>query len=528
VGSKQGIDSLVTIHKQPVPSRCVATGGRSTIERAAAGIKKPGGDGLGCERLIMASDENSGELTPAARRRLQKLYEHACKLVQNENHEYATELLTQCVLGDPMNCEYLEKFMENLRKKYKNNKKGAPLGQLSSMGLRGAVKKGVSKKEWDEVLKNGLAVLKVNPWDVPTLTAMATACEGKMYFDPELYFLKYARDTVPKDPDVNRLCAIALGKRGQFDQAIVCWHVVEQARPDDEEPRRSIATLTVERARGKMDGGAPRAGGGQQIEQQLSPIDKLRQKIEHEPMAVANYFELSQLYINEDRFQEAEELLGQAYEVSGGNVDVREKWEDAQIRSLRHQLVQAGDALKRKPTPEAEQELKRVRKKLAEQELKTWKNRCERYPNNLEYKYQLAVRCRAAGNIEEAIKEFQMARNDPRRKGVCMLELGRCFVKIKQYGLAMRHFQSAIEDIPDRDGENKKESFYLAGKLAMALKEREMAEKYLNTLAGMDFSYKDVSALLDKLEKWRHDEESGANKERKSEAEGGDARDEGS
>jgi len=28
------------------------------------------------------------------------------------------------------------------------------------------------------VIKNGVAVLKINPWDVPTLTAMATAMDG--------------------------------------------------------------------------------------------------------------------------------------------------------------------------------------------------------------------------------------------------------------------------------------------------------------------------------------------------------------
>ncbi|MGA2035250.1 MAG: hypothetical protein ABSG68_23635, partial [Thermoguttaceae bacterium] len=53
--------------------------------------------------------------------------------------------------------------------------------------------------------------------------------------------------------------------------------------------------------------------------------------------------------------------------------------------------------------------------------------------------------------------------------------------------------------IPDRDADNKKEALYRAGKLAMGIRDRTAAEKYLSILAALDFTYRDVSALLDKL-----------------------------
>ena len=73
----------------------------------------------------------------------------------------------------------------------------------------------------------------------------------------------------------------------------------------------------------------------------------------------------------------------------------------------------------------------------------------------------------------------------------------------------MSHYESAIQEIPDRDADNKKRALYLAGRLAMALKDLEAAEKHLTTLAGLDFTYKDVSALLDKIAKLRENPESG-------------------
>ena len=108
-----------------------------------------------------------------------------------------------------------------------------------------------------------------------------------------------------------------------------------------------------------------------------------------------------------------------------------------------------------------------------------------------------------AKRYEEAIQELQMAQSDSRRKGVCLLVLGECFQQIKQYRLAKSHYESAIQEIPDRDIEHKKKALYLAGRLAMYLKDVEMAEKHLTALAAMDFTYKDISRLLDKLAKLR-------------------------
>ena len=111
------------------------------------------------------------------------------------------------------------------------------------------------------------------------------------------------------------------------------------------------------------------------------------------------------------------------------------------------------------------------------------------------------------GRFNEAIAEYQQARNDPRRRGVCMLALGQCFQQIKQYRLAMSHYESAIQEIPDRDPQNKKLALYLAGRLATAMKNLDAGEKHLTALAGLDFSYRDVSQLLDKIGQLRENPE---------------------
>jgi tetratricopeptide (TPR) repeat protein len=184
---------------------------------------------------------------PNVRRRLQQMFDHGNKSLMKGDFSYATEMFTQCVLGDPGNLVYLNSFLGCLYRQYNNNKKGSTLAGVKGMGARGSMKKSAMQKNWPEVLKSGVEVLKLNPWDKGALTEMATACEALEYDEIQLRYLKAALEVDIKDPDVNRLAGRALGKQGKFDDAIVCWHRVQQAKPEDEEARRAIGDLAVEK-----------------------------------------------------------------------------------------------------------------------------------------------------------------------------------------------------------------------------------------------------------------------------------------
>ena len=126
------------------------------------------------------------------------------------------------------------------------------------------------------------------------------------------------------------------------------------------------------------------------------------------------YYELAQLYTREDRFELAEEILAQAFEASGGNADVLERWEDAQLRTFRHKIMSASDPEKKRAMQE----------EYYHKELAYFKRRCERYPHNVFFRYDLGLRYMYTKQYNEAIRELQLSRNDPRRKGVSILALG--------------------------------------------------------------------------------------------------------
>jgi len=458
-------------------------------------------------------------LPPAKRKRLQQCFEHAGRQMAQDSYDYATELFSQCVVGDPANLVYWQNFLGNLQKKYNNNKTGSKLAQFKARSSRSAVKKSKQHGDWEGVIKNGVEVLKINPWDVSALTAMADACEELAFEDITLVFLKNALEANPKDPEVNLQCAKVLRARAQFDQAIACLHRIEQVRPDDEEIQRLIADLAVEKTihqGGYEDAeGAKRkmVAGAQAQQRTVSEEERLQREIAKEPQNLPKYIELSELYLRDEHYEKAETVLARAFEVSDGDADIRERWEDAQLRGLRYQVIMARKKAEESGSEEAKHRWKRLRKRLLGKELEFYKHRCERFPNNLAYKYDLGLRYQLNGQYLEAVKEFQLAKNDPRRKGLCQLALGQCFQQIKQPRLAMNHYEMAIQEIPDRDASKKKDALHLAGKLAIALRNLDAAEKHLTTLAGLDFNYKDVSALLDKVSELREKEDKGPESE---------------
>jgi tetratricopeptide (TPR) repeat protein len=456
-------------------------------------------------------------IPPAKRRRLQQCFEHGSKMNAAGNFDYATEMYTQCVTGDPANPIYVKSFLANLQKKYNNNKSGSKMASVKGMGIKGSLKKASMQKDYSALITTGLEMLKLNPWDTTTLTEMARACEELEYDECQLEYLRMAQDADMKDPEVNRAFGRALGRLGNFDEAIACWQRVNLAKPGDEEAVREIGNLTVEKTIKK--GGYDTAESSTDVrakkglisteeetgDKRLSPQQQLERAIAKNPADVNKYVELVELHLRDEHFDKAEEVLTRALAASGGEVGIREKLEDVQLRRARQSLIIAEKKAREEKTEASINLYNQIKAELNNKELQVYSNRCDRYPTNLGFKYELAVRLQKAKKYTEAIKLFQEARSDLKRKGQVFMALGQCFAAIKQYKLSLTNFEAAVTEIPEREIDMKKEALYLAGKLAVHLKDLDTGDKHLSALASLDFGYKDVSEWLDKLAKLRED-----------------------
>jgi tetratricopeptide (TPR) repeat protein len=470
-----------------------------------------------------AAPAPSGEtMSPAMRRRLQECLQRGVQNTQSGNFEYATELLTQCITGDPGNLVYTQAFLGNLHRKYNNNKKGSTLAGMRSVSAKAGMMNASRKKDWIGLIKAGTEVLKINPWDVSALLQIANACAESSFVECRLAYLKAAQDADPKNVEVNRECAKALESIGQYDQAIACWTRVDSlTKGGNDEARREIAKLQVEitmNAGGvKRDAESAEDANGGPAPQKSAPTSAsaptaqkrtraqdLEQQISDSPAEILAYAELAELHAKAEKWGDAEKALNRGLEATGGDIRLREQLEDIQIRRAKQQSLIADKQTSEQKTPETTAQSQKMRAELNRLELDVFRKRVERYPTNTHFKYELGLRLKLAGNFSEAIKLLQDARQDPKHRGQVMLDLGECFQQIKQYNLAMQHYKKAIEEIPEREEEQRKKALYRAGVLAQGLDDMESAEKYFTQLAERDYGYRDVSDRLDKIASLRN------------------------
>jgi len=455
-----------------------------------------------------ASVPSTAALSPAERSRLMRCFQTGTQALQSNqsNPDYAVDMFAACVVGDPGNAVFLQAFLGALKKKFAGRKAGS-LTSFFSAGSRAMLKKLASSAQWRDVIKQGVEIVKNNPSDHTSLLAMAEACGNLMFPDAQAFYLRAALDASPADPEVNKQCARFAANQGHFDQAIECWRRISRTKGLAEESEREIARLSVEKTivagQGMVGRGAPKAAAAKPDEQAQTGgrIAELRQAIQRNPADIESYLELADLLERDAKVDEAERVLHTALDASGNELKVREHLEDRQIRWAKHKVLIAEKRLAADDTPDNRTAVERLRAAQLKQEIEVFASRCERYPENLTWKFELAMRLKVAGNHAEAIRNFQETMKDTRRRGAVALELGECFQKIKQYQLAMQNYQTAVEALGDREMELRKRALYRAGVLATGLEDVDAAKKYLSTLAGLDFGYRDVAQRLERLDK---------------------------
>lgn len=465
-------------------------------------------------------------IPPAVRQRLQKQYEHALKSSEKGEYDYATQFLTECVVEDPGNVVYLQGFLNNLQKKYGPKKKGARFAGIKSTGHRMSLSRAAGKGDWKGAFQAGCAALALNPWDADALVGLADASKTLRLDASRLRYLQLALEVDPKSADVHREMALALQDFGQFDQAISHWRKVVEAKPEDEEATQAVSRLSVEQTiqkggydptllanTARREAGKPHEGkpvsvahlsrGGAPIpvhEPSFTPEERLLAAIEVEPTVIENYLRLGDIYMHQDRLDDAERMYERGSQASGGgDMQARERLEELLIKraSRRHDSARAH--YEHEKTPEAKQLFDRARIDKNQVELEVYAARADRDKNNLRVQFELGMRLKTAGKYREAISAFQAARGEPKRKALVLIELGECFQKIEQYKLALSHYEQAVEAVDPADMETRKLALYRAGVLATGLRELDLAERRLGELAGLDFGYRDVADRLDKL-----------------------------
>jgi tetratricopeptide (TPR) repeat protein len=128
--------------------------------------------------------------------------------------------------------------------------------------------------------------------------------------------------------------------------------------------------------------------------------------------------------------------------------------------------------------------------------LEETKQRADRYPNDLQIRFELGELYFKAGKINEATQEFQKAQNNPHKRIQALSYLGQCFSKKNMFPLAARTLEAALKEKVGFDDE-KKDLIYALGSVYEKMGKTKEAIDQFQEIYAIDIGYKDVATKVD-------------------------------
>jgi len=490
----------------------------------------------------MASNDASHltPVTPEHRRAAAGQYERANQVIATGNFDYGIQLLLSCCKLDPANLIYRQTLRRTEKAKYKNNMRGSVLAGMRTWAARARIKAARRGGDHLKVLEQGEQVLTYNPWDTGAQMEMAEAADSLGLLDLAVWCLEQARQKNPHDLAVNRALARMYEKRGNFTQAIALWELIRKADPRDVEAqdkaKNLAATDTI--ARGHYDEVVPEAEDAEidpDAKPGMRPVDakapvrqanpktptprddkttapfpaergersagevgRMKTRIEADPTNANAYLHLASHYRRLGQLEQAREVLQQGIAPTGGHFELCQELADVEIEPFRANLAITEDKLRVNPQDEELRRLRiRLRKEINSRELEIYRQKADRYPTEMANRFELGLRLLRAGQNDEAIRELQAARADPRNHWRALLYLGYCFKNRNNWRLAKRNFEEALQQMPPGEDAARKEVLFQLAQGAAEAREWSFAVDMGHELANLDFTYNDIGRLLD-------------------------------
>jgi tetratricopeptide (TPR) repeat protein len=433
----------------------------------------------------------------------------------NTNHDYAINLLMECVRMDPANLLVRQTMRRAQKAKYDNNLRGSRMAMITTAGSRARLKNCKRTAEHLRVLEIGEEILNSNPWDLGVQMDMAESADALGLLDMAVFMLDQARQKDSKDPSLNRALARLFEKRGNFKHAIALWQIVKDLDPSDVEANHKAKDLaaseTIQRGNyGSNDSSAllptlnkPATKSGmipKVAKQVVSPLEQFQKAIKLDPTQVEPYLELAKWYRQQDNFDEAKRILEDGLAATGQHHRIQEAIAIIEIEPLRIDLQLAARRLETTNPDDLEeiQELiSKLKTEIQSREIENLRNQADRQPNDLKGRLDLGIALFEAGRYDPAIVELQVVRKDTRLAWQAFIYLGKCFRKRRNWRLAQRNFADALNALPKQEEKGRKEVLYELATGHAEAGEWTNALEYGNELANHDYSFRDIGTLLD-------------------------------
>ena len=448
-------------------------------------------------------------------RPIRELFEKATLAYQRNNFDYAIQILNGVLHQEPgffearqlLRATQQQKPQEKtgLFRKLVGGAGNAPLLVKGQLALRNNPKDALSAAE---------SILNSDPGNTSAHKLLAEGAMALGLTKTAVMALETVIASDPNDAKVARNLAGLYFQQDQLDKAEELYRNLMVKRPDDTELPQTLKNLAarrmlVEKGYGAVESGnssyrdlikdkeealhleqANRSTKDDTIADRL--IAEYEVQLKNEPNNRRTLRAIAELHSQKKEFDRAIGYLRGVIAAEGNSDPTVEKAiADIEAKRVDHALSRldpaATDFVERKSELEAQRDA---------QALAECKGRAERFPSDLQIRFELGSLHFKAGRFSDAIQELQRAQNSPQRRTAAINMLGQCFASRKMWDLAARTFYNALKEKPTWD-EEKKELLYHLGSALEKLNKPDEAIEHFKNIYEQDIGYRDVAAKVD-------------------------------
>ena len=447
-------------------------------------------------------------------RELRDLYQKGTQALTRQNFEYAIAILNQVLSKDP-SCFECRQALRAAQFKNAGNSGGFFKKMLGGASSSPAIAKAQMslKKDPIETIKTLEEALNSDPSNSAAHKLLAEAALAADFPKTACFSYEIILKNSPKDYNVAMEYAQALSRAGQAAKAESVLVDLQRAYPHKPQIGQALKDLS---ARKTLSEGYEQLADGQgsyrdilrnkeeaiSLEQQNREVKTddvaerlIRQytaRLAQEPRNVKLMREIAELYAQKKEFDKALEYCQKIKSTEGGNDPSFERFAaDIALKKFDHGLTQLDPN-----APDYADCVARIEAEREAFQLEECKSRAERYPTDLQIRFELGELYFKAGKINEALAEFQKAQANPNRRIQAMAYLGQCFARKGMNDMAARRLQDAIKEKAGFDDE-KKELLYQLGSVLEKMGKTDDAIEQFKQIYEADIGYKDVSAKVD-------------------------------
>lgn len=445
-----------------------------------------------------------------APRKAREHFDKGFAAMERGNLDYAMDMFNLALEVSPALLK-ARKFLRAAQvKKYKTNPPNSFQKAMVQVKAAGKTMKAQSlmKKDPTGALKVTEEMMALDPFCPAFVSLNVQAAIGAGFPEAAILTLEVAKEGNPTDTKLLRQLAALYQQVDRMHDARVIYEEVARLLPNDPQAikqlKDSTALDSMQKGRwaeeGDFRGKIKDSKEAILLEQQNKAvktakdsdalIEETLKKIEADPKNINYRRALADLYLKSDQHDLALEALKAAQEMTGGaDPQIDRAVSNAYIRKLDFEIAQfeaAGDT----------EHVEAWKKERASFMLDDARDKVERYPNDLLFRFDLGVLLFERGEINEAIQQFQLAQRNPQKRIRALYYMGLCFKHKGQLDIAVEQMQKAVSELPVMD-DTKKDLLYELGTLSERMGNKDKALAYFKEIYGVDISYRDVATKIE-------------------------------